>query len=61
MVLLWFKWSKVKNGLIEAAKLWFDKLTGLLKTIGVKSNPYDPCLLNRLDSNGDQMDISYPC
>jgi hypothetical protein len=45
-------------GLIEAAKLWFDKLTGLLKTIGFKSNPYDPCVLNRLDSNGDQTTLA---
>jgi hypothetical protein len=34
--------------LIEAINLWFDKL------IGFKFHPYDPCVLNRLDSNGGQ-------
>jgi hypothetical protein len=41
-------------GFLEAAKLWFDKLTVLLKTIIFKSNLYDPCVLNRLDNNGGQ-------
>jgi hypothetical protein len=37
-------------GLIEAAKL--------LKTIGFKSNPYDPCVLNRLDSYKGQTTLA---
>jgi hypothetical protein len=55
MVLLWFKWSKVY---IEATKPWFDKRAGLLKTIGFKFNPYDPCVLNQLDSNGGQTTLA---
>ena len=30
-------------GLIESAKLWYDKLTHMLKGLGFVQNKYDPC------------------
>jgi hypothetical protein len=39
-------------GLIEAAKLWYDKLSGLLTSLGFTANPYDPCVFNRSDDRG---------
>ena len=40
-------------GLIEPAKLWFEEISGFLRTIGFTANPCDPCVLN-LDFNGKQ-------
>jgi hypothetical protein len=34
-------------GLIEAAKLWYDKMSGLLTSLGFTPNHYDPCVFNR--------------
>jgi hypothetical protein len=36
-------------GLIESAKLWYDKLTHMLKGLGFVQNKYDPYVLNRYD------------
>jgi hypothetical protein len=41
-------------GLIQAAKLWYDKLTSLLKNIDFIPNEYDPCVFNRIESDGSQ-------
>jgi hypothetical protein len=35
-------------GLIEAAKLWYDALTGLLRRLGFKVNAYDLCTWNKM-------------
>jgi hypothetical protein len=45
-------------GLIEAAKLWFDKLSSLLKSLGFTQNPYDPCVMNRTNSDGKQTTLA---
>jgi hypothetical protein len=33
-------------GVIEAVKLWYDKLSGLLTRLGFTPNHYDPCVFN---------------
>jgi hypothetical protein len=40
------------HGLIEAAKLWYDKITGTLNTLNFQQNPYDSCVFNRAEANG---------
>jgi len=45
-------------GLIESAKLWYDKLTHMLKGLGFVQNKYDPCVLNRYDKNGKQTTLT---
>jgi hypothetical protein len=39
-------------GLIEAAKLWYNKLSGLLTSLGFTPNNYDPCVFNQQDTVG---------
>jgi hypothetical protein len=34
-------------GLVEAAKLWYDKLSSMLTSLGFTPNHYDPCVFNR--------------
>jgi hypothetical protein len=38
---------KALYGCIESAKLWFDLISSFLKDNGFKSNPIDPCVLNK--------------
>jgi hypothetical protein len=45
-------------GLIEAAKLWYDKITGTLKMLNFLQNPYDSCVFNRAEANGKQTTIA---
>jgi hypothetical protein len=45
-------------GLIEAAKLWYDKLTSLLTKLNFEANPYDPCVFNRKDPQGNQITLA---
>jgi hypothetical protein len=44
-------------GLIEAAKLWLDKLTGLFIVIFTQT-PFDPCVMNCTDSDGKQTTLA---
>ena len=39
--------KKALYGTVQAAKLWYDLLVGVLVEQGFKPNPYDPCVLNR--------------
>ena len=41
------KLDKALYGLIQSAKLWYDKLCGVLEKMGFVKNPVDPCVLNR--------------
>ena len=34
-------------GLVESSKLWYDTLTGFLKSLGFEPNPKDVCIFNR--------------
>jgi hypothetical protein len=40
-------------GMLEAALLWYKKFQGELEQEGLKFNPYDPCVANRV-KNGSQ-------
>ena len=40
--------DKALYGLVQSAKLWYDKLIGVLETMGYVRNPNDPCVLNKM-------------
>ena len=40
--------DKALYGLVQSAKLWYDKLIGVLETMGYVRNPIDPCVLNKM-------------
>ena len=44
-------------GTIEAARLWLDDLTATLTKHGYVANPYDPCIFNTIDAEGNQCTI----
>ncbi|KAA8494424.1 Retrovirus-related Pol polyprotein from transposon TNT 1-94 [Porphyridium purpureum] len=44
-------------GTILAAKLWYDKLTAMLKRMGFNPNAYDPCIWN-INRRAGQMTIA---
>lgn len=48
------KLKKALYGCIESGKLWYDKLTDILSTIGFVQNPYERCIYN-LDREGIQI------
>ena len=41
------KLNKAMYGTLDAAKIWYDKLTGVLRTMGFVPNEVDPCVLNK--------------
>ena len=41
------KLNKAMYGTLDAAKIWYDKLTGVLRAMGFAPNEVDPCVLNR--------------
>jgi hypothetical protein len=41
------KLSKAMYGTLDAAKIWYDKLTGVLKSMGFTPNEVDPCVMNK--------------
>ena len=44
--------DKALYGCVEAAALWHDNLTRCLRSMGFKANPYDQCVMNRTDEEG---------
>jgi len=42
------KLNKAMYGTLDAAKIWYDKLTGVLRTMGFVPNEVDPCVLNKI-------------
>jgi hypothetical protein len=48
--------SKAMYGTLDAAKIWYDKLTGVLSDMGFVPNKVDPCVLNKT-VNGKQCTI----
>ena len=40
--------DKALYGCVQSAKLWYEKLTGVLKNIGFVPNPGDPCIMNKM-------------
>ena len=49
-------WSAL-YGLVESARLWYEKLSGDLRAIGFKVNLQDMCVFNRIEANGKQTTI----
>ena len=43
--------DKALYGLVQSAKLWYDKLIGVLESMGYVRNPVDPCVLNKTVSS----------
>jgi hypothetical protein len=49
--LLYFKLLKALYGCVQASKLWFEKLTKVLRHEGYKHSPTDPCVMRRIVGN----------
>jgi hypothetical protein len=47
------KLDKAMYGTLDAAKIWYDKLTGALRDMGFDHNDVDPCVMNKM-FNGKQ-------
>ena len=52
------KLDKALYGTVEAAKLWYDLLSGQLREAGFTQNPYDLCVFNKIGSNGNQITVA---
>jgi hypothetical protein len=50
------KLSKAMYGTLDAAKIWYEKLTGVLRSMGFVPNSTDPCVYNKI-VNGQQCTI----
>ena len=48
------KLKKALYGCVESAKLWYDKISHDLSTLGYKANAYDMCVFNRTEHNNKQ-------
>jgi hypothetical protein len=44
---LYLKLNKALYGSIQASKLWWEEISGFLKSLGFKPNPYDQCVFNK--------------
>ena len=49
--------DKALYGTIEAAKLWYDNISSKLESDGFVKNPYDECIFNRINPNGNQITV----
>jgi hypothetical protein len=45
-------------GLIQSARLWYNKLSGELASLGFAKNPIDECVFNRVDAEGQQLTLA---
>ena len=54
--MLFVELQKALYGLLQAALLFYEKLSADLQEYGFKINPYDPCVANK-DVNGKQMTV----
>jgi hypothetical protein len=50
------KLNKAMYGTLDAAKIWYEKLTGVLLSMGFVPNEIDPCVMNKI-INGKQCTI----
>ena len=49
--------NKAQYGCVESARLWYNTLSAKLVSMGYEVNPYDPCVFNRIGTNGKQTTI----
>jgi hypothetical protein len=52
------KLQRALYGCVQSAKLWFDKLKGVLESFGFVANPYDVCTFNK-DVDGVQVTVAF--
>lgn len=50
--------TKALYGTVQAAYLWWQDLSGFLKTQGFAQNPYDPCVMNK-QVDGNQCTVGW--
>jgi hypothetical protein len=48
--------NKALYGCVQSARLWYEKLRGVLEGLGFAINPYDPCVFNRV-RDGKQITV----
>ena len=53
---LYCKLNKAVYGTLDAAKLWYNKITGVLRSLGYVANSVDPCVFNKV-VNGVEMSV----
>jgi hypothetical protein len=46
--------KKGLHGLMQGARLWYEKLSGDLRDLGFKANKSDECVFNRTEADGSQ-------
>jgi hypothetical protein len=46
--------KKGPYGLIQSARLWYEKLSGDLRDLGFEANKSDECVFNRTEADGSQ-------
>ena len=49
--------NKAQYGCVESARLWYNTLSAKLVSMGYEVNPYDPCVFNRIGTNGKQTTV----
>jgi hypothetical protein len=50
--------QKALYGCVESARLWYEALSSYLTTINFIANPEDPCIFNRIESDGTQTTVA---
>ena len=51
------KLKKALYGCVQSSLVWYNTLTNKLKTLGYSVNDQDVCVMNKIDSNGNQVTI----
>jgi histone deacetylase 1/2 len=49
--------NKAQYGCIESARLWYNTVSAKLVSMGYEVNPYDPCVFNKIGTNGKQITV----
>ena len=49
--------NKAQYGCVESARLWYNTLSSFLVSQGYEMNPYDPCVFNKMGSDGKQTTV----
>jgi hypothetical protein len=52
------KLSRALHGCVQSSLLWYKKLKGTLEATGFVSNPYDPCVFNKI-VEGEQITVAF--
>ncbi|CAN0452458.1 unnamed protein product, partial [Ectocarpus fasciculatus] len=52
------KLKRALYGCVQSARLWFEKLRGVLEADGFEANPYDLCTFNKM-VDGEQVSVAF--